>query len=97
MKTLITLIVLTALVGFGGAFLEKWKIPGLENFPTASSIQARLKAQPEPGDPLKDLGVSRTKTGNEARPPGYFATGTNSATTNRNQQLQKATKEMGVD
>ena len=97
MKSLFTLIVLTALVAFGGAFLEKWKIPGLENFPTVESVKARVNARPE-ADPVEQISGSRLPQGAESgRPAGYFATGTGSATTTRNQQLRKASKEMGVE
>lgn len=97
MKSLFTLVVLTALVAFGGAFLERWTIPGLENLPTANSVKARFNKIPE-AEPIEDIAERRMQQRLQGgRPPGYFATDANSATTNRNQQLRKASKEMGVE
>jgi hypothetical protein len=97
MKSLFTLLVLSALVAFGGAFLGKWKIPGVENFPTAESIQARLQAQPDM-DPVEDIAGRRMQQGGQSQSPaGYFATGVESASANRNQQLRNASKKMGVE
>lgn len=97
MRSLITLVVLTALVAFCGAFLGKWQIPGLENLPTAETVKARFNKVPE-SDPIDEIAGRRMqKQAESGRPPGYFSTGTNSATATRNQQLRKASEEMSAE
>ena len=88
MKNLFSLAVLTALVAFGGAFVGKWKIPGLENLPTVDSLKNKSK----PGDP-----VAEGRLDQGGRPAGYFSTGANSASSDRNKHLQNAKKDIGVE
>jgi|GEM_PF-1876614 len=91
MKHLFTLLILGSLVAFGGAFVGQWKIPGLEKLPTMASMKAKEVQADRAADRRLEQG------GGEERPAGYFATGVNSATGQRNKQLQNAGKEMGVE
>jgi hypothetical protein len=96
MKNLLSLAVLTALVAFGGAFVGKWKIPGLENLPTAESLKFKSK---HGSDPTMERAAERRleQEGGANRPTGYFATDTNSAGSNRKNSLRNAGKDMGVE
>jgi hypothetical protein len=95
MKNLFSLAVLTALVAFGGAFVGKWKIPGLENLPTVESLKIKSK---QGGDPMERAAEGRLEQGGGAnRPTGYFTTDTNSAGSNRKKSLRNAGKDMGVE
>ena len=92
MKNLIFLVVVGAFVAAGGVFFGAWTIPGLESMPTVESL-GKARA-----DNTKKAAEGRMGAGNEGgRETGYYSTGTNSASSNRNRRLQNAGKEMGVE
>lgn len=93
MKNLIFLLVAGAFVAVGGVFFGAWEISGLEKMPTMQSL-AKSRSNSGESNP-EEKAARRLEMGSEAqRPAGYFATGTGSATTNRNRHLQNQGKEI---
>jgi hypothetical protein len=90
MKSLFTFVLLTALVAFGGAFIGKWKIPGLEDLPTAESVKRMTKSAEAP---VEDIFPDQIRA--QERPPSYFTPVKDSAAKSRNEQLLERGKEIG--
>lgn len=91
MKNLIFLLVVGAFVAVGGVFFGAWEISALDKMPTMEALSKKRESSAE-SDRQKEA-QRRLEMGNEAgRPAGYFATGTGSATGNRNRHLESQGK-----
>lgn len=76
MKTLVILVLLGGVIGWGGAFFGAWTIPGLEGLPTAESV-GKSRAESVRGEAVRryDGEVERPKSIRwGARPDGALGT-----------------------